>query len=192
MTPNCPHYVTLTEFNASTKEVGLGCWDLRSPPQAIAACWQSHAHALGGTALAETWEAAADGYEIPSGNCTLPFSQNRGFKFAKTEANGDCFYDSVRCALETIGVEVTVAELRAVVAAKLTTENWELAQVDPPWDLEHHVHTFDAFQARVRESGGAWADDFAIATVREHLRLSAVLLIDVEAPKGSKYTRILV
>ena len=66
MTPKCPHYVTLTQFDASTKKVGLGCWDLESPPQAIAACWDSHAHELGGSELTAKWAEAAKGYEMPS------------------------------------------------------------------------------------------------------------------------------
>jgi hypothetical protein len=200
--PRDPHYVALAEFDADTGQVTRGCWDLESPPQAIAACWESHARALGGSELTAKWAEAAKGYEMPSsfvrqrgrirnvGNCLTPFSQKLGFKFIQSEGNGDCFYESVCHALGTIGQRLTIANLRAVVAEQLTLDHLEIAKIEPPEDLKGCLDTLDDYRSRVRESGGAWADDFAMAAVRKHLGLSAILLIDVEARKGNKYTRV--
>jgi len=190
-TPANPHYVPLSEYNNAAKTVGAACWELTQPPSAIAACWQIHARDLGGAELDAKWREAASGYQMPAGNCTAPFTQARGFKFlVDIPGDGDCFYNSVCAALETIGVGVTVEELRKVAASKMTQDLLEMARIDPPAELEGHLDTLDDFRARVREPGGAWADDVAIAAVIQYLRLAAILLIDVEAPKGHKYDRV--
>ena len=190
-TPANPHYVPLSEYITAAKKVGAACWELTQPPSAIAACWQVHARDLGGAALDAQWREAASGYQMPAGNCTAPFTQARGFKFlVDVPGDGDCFYSSVSAALETIGVQVTVKELRQVAASKMTQDHLEMARIDPPAELEGHLDNLDAFRARVREPGGAWADDIAIAAVIQYLRLAAILLIDVEAPKGHKYDRV--
>ena len=189
-TPSRPHYVPLCQYSAQTKRLGLGCWEPTRVPPAVAALWAHHATALGDGVEAQ-WREIARGYVPPAGNVVAPFTQVRGFRLPPIDEDGDCFYSSVVTAMGTVGLALTVSELRAVVASKLTQTHLEVARVDPPPELDGHVGSLDAYRARVAAEGGAWADDFAIATVRDHLQLSAILLIDVEArTKEGKYDRV--
>lgn len=96
--------------------------------------------------------------------------------------------------------------------AQLTQHHLDIARVEPPDDLLEHLADLDTYRARVREArraaahraqftaavltvrplewqaGGAWADDFAVATIRDHLGLAAVLVIDVEG--SDKFDRV--
>lgn len=187
-TPSRPHYVPLCQFDAQTRQLGVGCWELECVPQAVAALWQRHAADFG---VDRAWRELSAGYSTPAGNATSPFTQGRGFRFPKVHEDGDCFYHSVQLALGTIGVEVTIDELRACVASKLTDMHLELARVEPVPDLEGHLDSLDQYRARISRRGGAWADDFAAATVRDHLGLTAILLIDIEAStREGKYERL--
>ena len=189
-TPQRPHYVPLCQYDTTQKRIGLGCWEVQHVPPAVASLWQrSHAAALG---VGGCWAELSADYSAPTtGNALSPFTQARGFKFPRVDEDGDCFYSSVRLALSTIGCEVTIESLRKVVAEKLTPMHLEVAQVKPVADLKGHLGSMGDYRARVAQLGGAWADDFAASTVRDHLGLAAILIIDIQAPtRDGKYERL--
>ena len=113
------------------------------------------------------------------------------------EANGDCFYSACAKAFGEQSTVATVSALRAVVAAALTVEQFEIYRACEAAGLEDYawmrsVATLGELQRRTRRSGvdvgpakSVWADEFAIRTLASHFSAS-FLILDEQSCRGGR------
>eukprot|EP00611_Tribonema_gayanum_P014460 TRINITY_DN2583_c0_g1_i1.p2 TRINITY_DN2583_c0_g1~~TRINITY_DN2583_c0_g1_i1.p2 ORF type:complete len:330 (-),score=155.71 TRINITY_DN2583_c0_g1_i1:204-1193(-) len=74
-------------------------------------------------------EACAVEHCLTSKQALAPFRKAHGFKVHAVPKDGDCFYSSVCMALASVGVAVTVAQMREWVAASMTQDHLRFYQV---------------------------------------------------------------
>jgi hypothetical protein len=56
------------------------------------------------------------------------FLKNNHYHIVETSANGDCFFDTIRLAFESIGKQTSIKKLRAIVANELTDDIFQVTR----------------------------------------------------------------
>ena len=107
------------------------------------------------------------------------FMHNPYYDIHQVEANGDCFFATIRDAFKQIGYQITVAELRAMLAKEVTEdifqENRKLFL-----DLEGSIKEYDQEIERAKQGNLQLKKQYKIASTadREVIRKESVKLLE--------------
>lgn len=87
-------------------------------------------------------------HTVTSKTALAPFTKAHGFKICATPKDGDCFYNSVRSAVASGDVTVTVSEMREWVSHAISPEHLHFYQV------QAQAHPQETWLDFVRQSAG--------------------------------------
>ena len=115
------------------------------------------------------------------------------FKVVENGGKGDCFFESVQQAFESIGKdEITIAKQREFLSDKADDDVFEQYKIlDQTSDLDEYKFksptpiTLEEFKAYMKTQN-FWADEYAISQLEQHLNVRFVILLqDKYALHGS-------
>jgi hypothetical protein len=110
------------------------------------------------------------------------------YKIVENGGRGDCFFESVQQAFETIGIDIPIEKQRNILADTADADVFERYQIlSSASDLDEYtfkqsINTLDEFKAYIKTQN-FWADEYAISVLQKHFNISFIVLLE------NKYSR---
>ena len=134
---------------------------------------------------------------IKNRRALLPFARSCGYKWLKTDNNGDCFYSSISLAMDR---SVSVFDLRLMVSESFNVDQLEFYLLQSQMGGDEYdwavnlfetgrlanletIRDFILVEGRLNKGECVWADQFAINTIGLLLNIN-ILFVDMDRSKN--------